>query len=230
MENTQNNPIISWVSPWLTPIVYFLARRLVLPFYFSKINIAGQEHIPKSGGVIITPTHRSRWDAIIIPYATGLNVSGRHPRFMVTSTELEGFQGWLIRRLGGFPVDVERPSADSLDYGKAILANQEMLVVFPEGGIFRDINVHPLKRGVGKMALEVVSDHRELELRILPVSIKYTDPLAKRGCEVTVKIGESLQVIDYQDSSIRKGSQKLTHALETSLKNLHDQQQVKELS
>ncbi len=230
MANLQNNSIVSWVSPWLTPIVYFLARRFVLPFYFGRIEIEGQEHIPRTGAVIITPTHRSRWDAIVVPYAAGLHVSGRHPRFMVTSTEMTGFQGWLIKRLGGFPVDVERPSPESLEYGKAILAKQGMLVVFPEGGIFRDVNVHPLKRGVAKMALELISDHPELELRILPVSIKYSESLPQKGSQVKVKIGESLKVSDYQDSSIRKGSQQLTQALQTSLEQLNDQEQVKDLS
>jgi 1-acyl-sn-glycerol-3-phosphate acyltransferase len=229
MENPQNPPIVSWVSPWLTPLIYALARWLVIPFYFSKIEISGQEHIPRTGGVILAPTHRSRWDGIIVPLVTGLRVSGRHPRAMVTSTEAVGIQGWFIRRLGGFPVDVEHLSLDSLEYGKGILARGEMLMVFPEGGIFRDINVHPLKRGVSKMALEVLNTNPDLELKILPISIKYPEPFPQRGCQITIKMGESLNVADYQNASIRKGSQQLTQALEKSLKELHDEP-VKELN
>jgi len=67
MENDQRKEIISWVSPWLTPLVYTLANKIVLPFYFSKIDISGQENIPLTGAVIVAPTHRSRWDAIIVP-------------------------------------------------------------------------------------------------------------------------------------------------------------------
>jgi 1-acyl-sn-glycerol-3-phosphate acyltransferase len=54
----------SRVSPWLTSLFYPLGHYIVLPFYFGKIEITGQEHLPKDGPVILAPTHRSRWDAL----------------------------------------------------------------------------------------------------------------------------------------------------------------------
>jgi len=132
-------------------------------------------------------------------------------------------QGWLIRRLGGFPVDVDHPSLESIEHGIDILARGEMLVVFPEGGIFRDIHVHPIKRGVAKMALEALHRNSNLEMRILPISVKYTELFPKKGSPVTVKIGEAINVADYTDVSIRKGSQKLTKVLEENLRQLHEQ-------
>lgn len=209
------------VSPWLTPLVYALARWIVLPIYFGSITISGKENVPQTGAVIITPTHRSRWDGILVPYATGRLVTGRDPRFLVTSTEVTGFQGWLIKRLGGFPVDIEHPSLESLNYGIELLKAGEMLVIFPEGGIFEDRIVHPLKRGVGKMALEVLADHQNSQIQILPISIKYDPMIPTWGCHVKIDIGKPLNVADYQDVSIRKGSQKLTLDLETKLKELH---------
>jgi hypothetical protein len=64
-------PVTSHVCHWLTPILYPLGRRFVLPFYFRQLKVTGQENIPKTGPVILAPTHRSRWDALLIPYAAG---------------------------------------------------------------------------------------------------------------------------------------------------------------
>ncbi|MFO7145130.1 1-acyl-sn-glycerol-3-phosphate acyltransferase, partial [Arthrospira sp. PCC 8006] len=51
------------VAHWLTSIVYPLGRYGVLPFYFKKITVTGQENLPKDSPLILAPTHRSRWDA-----------------------------------------------------------------------------------------------------------------------------------------------------------------------
>jgi 1-acyl-sn-glycerol-3-phosphate acyltransferase len=83
MKNSNKQQITSHIAPWLINIVYPLGSSLVIPFYFGKIDISGQENIPPSGAVIVAPTHRSRWDALLVPYATGRLVSGRDLYFMV---------------------------------------------------------------------------------------------------------------------------------------------------
>ena len=82
----------SRVSPWLTSLFYPLGHYIVLPLYFGKIEITGQEHLPKDGPAILAPTHRSRWDALMMPYSTGQMVTGRDLRFMVTADEVKGVQ------------------------------------------------------------------------------------------------------------------------------------------
>src|SRR4028119_439206 len=91
----------SRVSPWLTSLLYPLGHYVVLPFHFGKIEITGQEHLPKDGPVILAPTHRSRWDALMMPYSTGQKVTGRDLRFMVTADEVKGLQGWSSDIWGG---------------------------------------------------------------------------------------------------------------------------------
>lgn len=95
-------PISSRVSPWLAPLAYFLGCRIVLPLHFGKITTSGQENLPTTGPVILAPTHRSRWDAVIVPAVTGRTVTGRDLTFMVSANEASGLQGWFVRRLGGF--------------------------------------------------------------------------------------------------------------------------------
>ena len=73
--------------------------------YLSDRTVLGAENLPKQGPVLLAPTHRARWDALMIPMAAGRRVTGRDCRFMVTRTEMSGLQGWFLHRLGCFAVD-----------------------------------------------------------------------------------------------------------------------------
>ncbi|MEL6494601.1 MAG: 1-acyl-sn-glycerol-3-phosphate acyltransferase [Cyanobacteria bacterium J06623_7] len=212
----------SRVSPWLSKILYPLGCYLVVPGFFGKIEIFGQEHIPLKSPVIVAPTHRSRWDAVIVPYALGRLVSGRDLRFMVSANEVKGIQGWIIRRMGGFPVNTDRPQLNSVRHSIELLKlNQEMLVIFPEGGIFNDYQIHPLKRGVASIALQAEADKSEPGVKILPVGIRYSQPYPTWGTDVRVDIGSPLKVAEYDGKSLRQNSQKLTAALQASLEQLY---------
>lgn len=216
--NTDQDKITSRIVPWLIKLVYPLADKIIFPFFFKSIDIEGKENVPKKGAVIIAPTHRSRWDALIVPYATGKMVSARNPYFMVSVNEIKGIQGWFIRRLGGFPVDTERPGLESLYHSASLLSQGEMVVIFPEGNIYRTANmINPLKRGIAKIALEVEESNPEVGVKILPVAILYDEPIPSRGCTVKVKIGSPLTVNDYLNGSIRQNSIRLTADLKLSL-------------
>ena len=182
----------SRISRWLAPLAYYLGTYVVIPRFFGKITITGQENIPTKNPLIVAPTHRSRWDALLVPYAVGKLVSGRYTRFMVSINEVKGIQGWFIRRLGGFPVDPEKPGMESLRYSIDLLENYEMLTIFPEGNIFRDRQIHSLKRGVARIALDVATDMSGTEVNILPVSLRYSDPFPSWGADVQIDIGEPL--------------------------------------
>jgi 1-acyl-sn-glycerol-3-phosphate acyltransferase len=211
----------SKVSPWLTPLAYCLFSHIILPSYFGKIAVDGQENLPQTGAVILAPTHRSRWDPIILGYVAGRHVTGRDLRYMVLLNQTTGLQGWFIRRLGGFPIDREHPGTASLRYSIELLQHQEVLVLFPEGHIFSDDSVHPLQSGVARIALKALSDQPDLQLHIIPVSIRYQHPAPPPwGCQIWVKIGSALNVQDYQVESTKQAAQTLTADLETALQKL----------
>lgn len=222
IDKPKERSLESRVSPWLANLLYPLGCKVVLPLFFSKIEITGQENIPHEGSVIVAPTHRSRWDALIIPHAVGKLVSGRDLRFMVSSNEVKGLQGLFIRRMGGFPVDTERPGIDSLRHSAKLLQDEEMLVIFPEGNIFRDNKVHNLKRGVALISLEVASETPNQNVKILPISIKYDRQYPSWGSKVHVDIGLPLNVENYVTKSLRQSSQKLTKDLFSQLQKLHE--------
>ena len=213
----------SRVSPWLTSLLYPLGHYIVLPFHFGKIEITGQEHLLKDGPVILAPTHRSRWDALMMPYSTGQEVTGRDLRFMVTADEVKGLQGWFIRHLGGFAVDLKHPAIGSLRYGVELLLDKEMLVIFPEGGIFQDGEVHPIKPGLARLAMQAELSKPGLGVKIVPMSIRYRPRIPKWGCQVKIAIGSPISVADYANGgSGKKEARLLTADLEMALKKLDE--------
>ncbi|MGL5034736.1 MAG: lysophospholipid acyltransferase family protein [Microcystaceae cyanobacterium] len=209
----------SKVSPRLMTLAQPLGEGL-LNFYFSSIQVSGQEHIPRTGPVIVAPTHRSRWDALLIAWAIARRVSGRDLRFMVTTTEMTGIQGWFIRRLGGFPVDVKRPESSSLLYSVALLNQGEMLVIFPEGGIFREKQIQPLKRGVARIALEVLAQQPDSSIQILPMRVGYDRPYPSWRTAVNIQIGAGIKLQNYDPSRMKRSSEALTKELQKCLQTL----------
>jgi 1-acyl-sn-glycerol-3-phosphate acyltransferase len=213
-------PVASRVSPWLASLAYPLGRYVLLPFYFNQITVTGQENLPTQGPVIIAPTHRSRWDAFTVSYAAGQDITGRDLRFMVSANEMTGIQGWFIRRFGGFPIDPQQPGISSLRHGVELLCERETLVIFPEGNIYRDAQLHPLKAGLGRLAMQAESLQPALNINIVPMSIQYSQAVPHWGCDVNIRIGSPLQTSNYDITKPKTSAKQLMADLATALIDL----------
>jgi 1-acyl-sn-glycerol-3-phosphate acyltransferase len=211
----------SGFSPWLTKIIYPIGNYFLLPGFFRKIEVVGTEYIPHTGAVILAPTHRARWDPLLIPYVVGPYVTGRNSRFMVSADEMTGIQGWFVRRLGGFAIDTNKPSIASIRHSVELLHNGEMLTIFPEGNIFRDGSLHPVKKGLTRIAMQAESLKPGLDLKIIPISFNYEHPEPKFRGRVSIQLGKPLQVQSYQQFSTKTGAEKLHEDLTRSLLNLN---------
>jgi 1-acyl-sn-glycerol-3-phosphate acyltransferase len=206
-----------------SPIIKFLAYPLgqfVLPHYFKKIDITGQEHIPHSGATILAPTHRSRWDPMLVPYIAGPYITGRDIRFMTSQNEMKGIQGWIVRRLGGFPVDTDSPSVATFKFSIELLVRGEMLAIFPEGNIFRDNELHPLKKGLTRIAVQAYSAAPEQEIKVIPIHFQYSDLLPKMGSSVKILIGAPLLASNYAGKSNKKAAEAMHQDLAVALQGL----------
>lgn len=184
--------VCNGVSPWLAPLAMGLTQDLAVPVFFSRVMVRGREHLPRSGAVLLAPTHRARWDALLVPHAAGRRVWGRDCRFMVTRDEMEGPQGWLLQRLGCFPVDQGRPTLASLRLAVNLLERGEQLVMFPEGRIHR--HDEPLRLHQGLARLAQLAAGQGVDVRVVPVGIAYGQPVPRPGQAAAVQIGPALQV------------------------------------
>lgn len=203
------------ISPWLAPLAMLITQDLVLPAYFRRITVLGRDRLPADGPLLLAPTHKARWDALLLPHAVGRRVSGRDCRFMVTVDEMRGLQGWLLHRLGCFPVNQSRPSLLSLRYALDLLAAGEQLVVFPEGQIRRH---HPhqgdglrLHQGLARLALMAAS--KGVPVPVLPVGIAYGHAWPRPLDRAALSIGRPLQIDTPAEGDGRRAALAFTHRL-----------------
>ncbi|WP_311134316.1 lysophospholipid acyltransferase family protein [Synechococcus sp. CS-1332] len=164
---------------------------LVLKGYFGALRVLDRENLPTDGAVLLAPTHRARWDALMLPWAAGRRVSGRDCRFMVTADEMKGLQGWFLHRLGCFPVDQGRPTLASLRFSVELLAAGQQLVVFPEGRIRREDGPIRLHQGLARLALLAAS--QGVDVPVVPVGIAYGHADPRPGDEGAVCFGAPLR-------------------------------------
>jgi 1-acyl-sn-glycerol-3-phosphate acyltransferase len=152
------------VSRPLYAFVRFLAI-VVLRGWF-RFRVAGAEHIPRQGGVIVAPNHKNFLDAFFV----GLAVR-RHVRYMAKIELFKGPLAWLFVRLGAFPVRRGEADTQAIETARAILAAGGLVVVFPEGTrVERPDALGSPHHGAGRLALETGAS-------IVPAAISGTSHL-----------------------------------------------------
>jgi 1-acyl-sn-glycerol-3-phosphate acyltransferase len=134
------------VPEYLLRFVAFIATRVIYRF-----RVSGDHHIPTEGAAVIVCNHVSFVDAIVLAAA-----SPRPIRFMMDHRIFQvPVLGWLFRLAKAIPVapQKEDPAAYAAAFEAAdrVLAEGDLLGIFPEGGITRDGTLQPFKGGVMKI-------------------------------------------------------------------------------
>ncbi|MFL5841754.1 MAG: lysophospholipid acyltransferase family protein, partial [Thermoleophilaceae bacterium] len=132
--------------------IFWTARVILgaaIQVYFS-LERNGRKNIPKNGPVILASNHRSFLD----PFVIGCSV--RRPVYFVAKKELfaKRWQGWILNRLGAFPVKRGESDEESMATARGVLERGGALVIFPEGTRHPKGPLGRPKRGVGRLALE----------------------------------------------------------------------------
>lgn len=189
---TREQALSSGIDPFWAPLAMLLTQDVALKGYFRERTVLGAEHLPREGPVLLAPTHRARWDALMLPMAAGRRVTGRDCRFMVTRTEMVGLQGWFLHRLGCFAVDQGRPSMTTLRYAIDLLAAGQQLVVFPEGRINRTDDPIRLQQGLAR--LSQLATRQGVPVQVVPVGLAYSEVRPRFRGTSAICFAEPLQV------------------------------------
>ena len=172
-----------------------VTQDFALKRFFSKTIVLGKENLPLKGALVLAPTHRSRWDGLMLTMAAGRRVTKRDCRFMVTRSEMKGIQGWFLNRLGCFAIDQDHPSLVSLRYSIDLLITGQQLVVFPEGRISR--NSKPRKLEQGLVRIVQLAYKKGIEINILPIGLGYSDVNPKPGGLAAICFSEPLKISSF---------------------------------
>lgn len=181
--------------------IYVLTRSIVVPFMhlWFRWHIEGLEHIPKDGPAIVAFNHIAYLDPLALGYV--VDRAGRRPRFL---SKAELFQdrriAWILRGCG--QIEVRRGTADAaaaLKNALEALRRGEVIVIFPEGTVTTDPDLHPMPPKTGAARLAVLSG-----APLIPGAIWGTANVWPKGHrhrwtprqEIVVRIGEPVRLPD----------------------------------
>jgi len=189
------------VQPFLAYLAMWLTQDIVMRLFFSKKIIIGKEYLSSiNGSVILAPTHRSRWDGLALTFATGRRVTNKDCRFMVTTPEMKGIQGWFLKRLGCFSINQASPSLFSLRYAIDLIVSQNQLVIFPEGKINKNSKKVNFKQGLFRLAK--LASKKGTSVHIVPIGIAYSRINPRFRDQVALCIEKPLDLKDFDGFSI----------------------------
>ena len=201
----------------------FFTQDIALRFFFSKKKIINNNFsIPINSSVILAPTHRSRWDGLLLTMAMGRRVTKKDCRFMVTKSEMRGIQGWFLKRLGCFSINQISPKLSALRYAINLIEKGEQLVVFPEGKINKYGKRLVLKEGLYRLAR--LATKKKESIFIIPIGIAYSKVTPKFRSEFCLSLGQPIAMHECLNFSIYEFNQFLNEKMfkeeEIALKNV----------
>ena len=198
---TKSIDIHNNINPLLGFLAMFFTQNIVINTFFTEIKIQNKNFlIPKNSSIILAPTHRSRWDGLILTRAMGRRVTNKDCRFMVTKSEMKGIQGWFLKRLGCFSIDQLSPSLSVLRYAVELIVKKNQLVVFPEGKINKYGKKLILKEGLYRLAL--LAAKKTNSIFIIPIGIAYSQVSPKIRSKASLCFGDPLLVTKNPNLSI----------------------------
>jgi len=184
-----------------------------------SVKIKGRAHIPKNGPFVITPNHVTYLDAFFVLCAL--------PTRLILNTYFVGFGeifnhpllAWALRFHRLIPIDANLDLAKTLKLCKYVLEQGKILVYFPEGQRSADGTLKEFRKGIGILA-------KESGAKILPIYIDgaykawpRTRAFPLPG-DVTVKVGECLDVADLSHGTGEDPYTVIAHNLRTKMSGL----------
>ena len=178
--------------------LYFVARLILVPFFllYFRLSRIGREHGKVKGPLIVAANHRSFLD----PFVIGASLPWNRPLHYVAKVELfeKGWQGWILNRLGAYPVRRGQSDEQTLITSRAVLVRAGAVCIFPEGTRHRTGSLARPKRGFGRLALETGA-------AVLPVAVHGTEQVRRgwkiRSRKVKVRLGRALTFPRTEDPS-----------------------------
>jgi 1-acyl-sn-glycerol-3-phosphate acyltransferase len=188
-----------------------------------KIEVAGAENIPRTGGAVLASSHSSYLDFIFC--GLGAQPSKRLVRFMAKKSVFSHkVSGPLMRGMHHIPVDRDAGSA-AFQEAIAALRSGEVVGVFPEATISESFTVKELKTGAARLAYDgkvplipmVVWGPHRLWTKGRPKD------LTKRHVPVLIRIGEPFETSASAETTTAELKVRLTGLLDAAQREYPEQ-------
>jgi len=195
--------------------------KFITKVFYRNIEIQGLENIPENGAVLLCANHVSALaDAVIIQAVI--------PRVVHPIVRHGLFDKRLLRPvlnvLQAVPIyrqqDVPRGSQFNKDaFSKCyeMFANQEVMLIFPEGQSHDDPHLHNIKSGASRMALG--AKEHNITPSVIPIGINFSQR-GKFRSSVFISIGEPIELENKNNDSSAQHVRHVTQTIQTSLENV----------
>ncbi|MBI2748884.1 MAG: MFS transporter [Burkholderiales bacterium] len=145
------NAVVAFYIFMLVPEYLLRFVAWVLSHFIYRFKVKGDEHIPAEGAAILVCNHVSFIDAVLLMAA-----SPRPIRFIMDHQIFKvPVLGWLFKLAKAIPIAprAQDPQAyeAAFDAAAKVLAEGDLLCIFPEGGITRDGTLQEFKGGIMKI-------------------------------------------------------------------------------
>lgn len=197
---------------------------LILRLYFRRVEVYGEERIPKDGPIIFVLNHPNALvDPLFILCLSPRDVSflAKEPLFRMPIV------GFFVRLFDSIPVYRKKDGADTSKNKKMFAQCREMLnqgkalALFPEGVSHNAPKLMPLKTGTARIALGAASQQTEGQpLKIVPAGLYFTEKFTYRS-KALLYYGPPVEVnvvqLDENDEPPRDAVIELTETLKEAL-------------
>jgi 1-acyl-sn-glycerol-3-phosphate acyltransferase len=131
-------PSIRYPRRRLQRLICRLFARLLLPLFF-RIRITGKDNFPRSGPLITVGNHVAVMEAVLMAVYSPWLIE------MLGSVDIphEKFNAWIINFFGYIPIFRGRMERRAMHQALEVLAQNGVIGVFPEGGIWDTGSMKP---------------------------------------------------------------------------------------
>ncbi len=121
----------------------------VLVFFIFDLKVHNNDRINQSeGSLIVCGNHTSMIDPVILAVSTKRKIHFMGKKELFDKKIL----GYLFRKLGAFPVDRQGVSMSAIKSSLAVLNDNEVLGIFPEGTRVKEYDENNAKPGIALIA------------------------------------------------------------------------------
>lgn len=171
-----------YVPPTPSYLTARLMRILCIVLGFLEVGpivIRGRNRLPQTGPMILAPFHVDAGDASIISALLGV----RPMYYLIRTTEVQGWRGWVAAMTGAIAVDEEDQEARTRAFKATIAAlatggPDVCMVIFPQGQLTPDQEVRRADFKSGTMLIAKMAARKRKEpIWIVPIGLYYrVDP------------------------------------------------------
>lgn len=186
-------------------MLYWLLKPFViisLRIYY-RIDIKGLKNIPLNKPIIFAPNHANGFvDPVILAKYPQQKV-----RFFARGDVFKGkIAKWILNQMNVSPMyrmqegyaEIKK-NDKSFEQCRELLAENKAILIFPEGQCYPDRRLHPLKKGLSRIAFQTFeSFNYSKDVLVIPVGLNYLSSTKFRS-KVFVDVGEPLSIKAYEE-------------------------------